>query len=181
MTSTTFPPVSCKYVNREFLGEVRCLVFDVTPLPKSGKGRFLGRIRVEDQDYNIVRFNGAYSGGGHSSGYFHFDSWRTNTQPGSWMPSFVYSQENNLYYALSKKLNFKAQTRLWDYAGGRATQEHELSKILVETPVQDDSKTANDFSPLQAQRAWDRQAEEHVVDRLQRIGLIAPKAKWTSS
>lgn len=165
------------YVNREFLGEVRCLVFDVTPLPKSGKDRFLGRIWVEDQGYNVVRFNGAYSGGGQSSGYFHFDSWRTNTQPGSWMPSFVYSEENNLYYALSKKLNFKAQTRLWDYAGGHATQEQELSKILVETPVQDDSKTANDFSPLQAQRAWDRQAEEHVVDRLQRIGLIAPKGE----
>ena len=32
------------YVRREFLGEVRCLVFDVTPLKKTGKGRFLGRI-----------------------------------------------------------------------------------------------------------------------------------------
>src|SRR5438093_10246139 len=31
------------YVRREFLGEVRCLVFDVTPFDKSGKGRFLGR------------------------------------------------------------------------------------------------------------------------------------------
>jgi hypothetical protein len=28
------------YVGREFLGEVRCLVFDVNPLPKSGRGRF---------------------------------------------------------------------------------------------------------------------------------------------
>ena len=36
------------YVRREFLGEVRCLVFDVTPTPKSGKGRFSGRIWVED-------------------------------------------------------------------------------------------------------------------------------------
>src|SRR5271154_4716154 len=32
------------YVRREFLGEVRCVVFDVTPLPKSGKGRFKGRV-----------------------------------------------------------------------------------------------------------------------------------------
>src|SRR6516162_4302762 len=51
------------YVKREFLGEVRCLVFDVTPLPKTGKGRFLGRIWVEDQDFNVVRFNGGYGGG----------------------------------------------------------------------------------------------------------------------
>jgi hypothetical protein len=165
------------YVRREFLGEVRCLVFDVSPQDKSGKGRFLGRIWVEDQDYNIVRFNGAYSGGGHSSWYFHFDSWRTNVQPGLWMPSFVYSEEKDLHYAMSKKLDFKAQTRLWGYNLGHSQQEQELSKILVETPVQDDTKTSNDLSPIQAQRSWDRQAEDNVIDRLERIGLIAPKGE----
>jgi hypothetical protein len=165
------------YVRREFLGEVRCLVFDVTPQEKSGKGRFLGRIWVEDQDYNIVRFNGAYGGSGHSSWYFHFDSWRTNVQPGIWMPSFVYSEEKDVHYNLSKKLDFKAQTRLWGYNLGHANQEQELSKILVETPVQDDTKTANDLTPIQAQRSWDRQAEDNVIDRLERIGLIAPKGE----
>jgi hypothetical protein len=163
------------YVRREFLGEVRCLVFDVTPKEKSGKGRFLGRIWVEDQDYNIVRFNGAYGGGGHTSFYFHFDSWRSNVQPGLWLPAFVYSEEKDLHYALTKKLDFKAQTRLWGYNLGKAGEEQELSKILVETPVQDDTKTANDLSPVQAQRSWDRQAEDNVIDRLQRTGLIAPK------
>src|SRR5580658_969461 len=165
------------YVKREFLGEVRCLVFDVAPQEKSGKGRFLGRIWVEDQDYHIVRFNGAYSGGGHSSWYFHFDSWRTNVQPGMWMPSFIYSEEKDLHYAMSKKLDFKAQTRLWGYNLGHSQQEQELSKILVETPVQDDTKTANDLTPIQAQRSWDRQAEDNVIDRLERIGLIAPKGE----
>jgi hypothetical protein len=165
------------YVRREFLGEVRCLVFDVTPQDKAGKGRFLGRIWVEDQDYNIVRFNGAYSGNGHSSWWFHFDSWRANVQPGQWMPSFVYSEEKDMHYNLAKKLDFKAQTRLWGYNLGHASQEQELSKILVETPVQDDTKTANDLSPIQAQRSWDRQAEDNVIDRLERIGLIAPKGE----
>jgi hypothetical protein len=165
------------YVKREFLGEVRCLVFDVAPQEKSGKGRFLGRIWVEDQDYNIVRFNGAYGGGGHSSWYFHFDSWRTNVQPGLWMPSFIYSQESDLHYAMSKKLDFKAQTRLWGYNIGHAQQEQELSKILVETPVNDDTKTSNDLSPIQAQRSWDHQAEDNVSDRLERIGLMAPKGE----
>jgi hypothetical protein len=165
------------YVKREFLGEVRCLVFDVAPQDKSGKGRFLGRIWVEDQDYNIVRFNGAYGGGGHSSWYFHFDSWRTNVQPGLWMPSFIYSQESDLHYAMSKKLDFKAQTRLWGYNIGHAQQEQELSKILVETPVNDDTKTSNDLSPIQAQRSWDHQAEDNVSDRLERIGLMAPKGE----
>src|SRR5712672_177310 len=165
------------YVRREFLGEVRCLVFDVTPEAKAGKGRFLGRIWVEDQDFHIVRFNGAYGGGGHTSWYFHFDSWRTNAQPGLWLPSFVYSEEKDLHYALTKKLDFKAQTRLWGYNVGHAGQEQELSKILVEGSVQDDSKSANDLTPVQAQRSWDRQAEENVADRLQRIGLMAPRGE----
>jgi hypothetical protein len=165
------------YVRREFLGDVRCLVFDVTPLPKSGKGRFLGRIWVEDQDFNIVRFNGGYGGAGHSSWYFHFDSWRTNLQPGMWLPTFVYSEEKNLHYALTKKLEFKAQTRLWGYNLGHASQEQELSKVLVESPVTDETTTSNDLSPVQAQRTWDHQAEDNVADRLQRLGLIAPKGE----
>jgi hypothetical protein len=94
-----------------------------------------------------------------------------------WMPSFVYSEEKDLHYAMSKKLDFKAQTRLWGYNLGHAQQEQELSKILVETPVQDDTKTANDLTPVQAQRSWDRQAEDNVIDRLERIGLIAPKGE----
>jgi len=165
------------YVRREFLGEVRCLVFDVTPTEKNNRGRFMGRIWVEDQDFHIVRFNGAYNGNGHSSWYFHFDSWRTNVQPGLWLPTFVYSEEKDLHYAISKKLDFKAQTRLWGYNLGGASQEQELSKILVETPMQDDSKTTNDVSPIQAQRSWDRQAEDNVTDRLERIGLMAPKGE----
>lgn len=166
------------YVRREFLGEVRCLVFDVTPLDKKNShGRFLGRIWVEDQDFHIVRFNGAYSGNGHSSWYFHFDSWRTNVQPGLWLPTFVYSEEHDLHYAISKKLDFKAQTRLWGYNVGASSKEEELSKILVETPVTDESKTGNDLSPIQAQRSWDRQAEDNLSDRLERIGLMAPKGE----
>ena len=165
------------YVRREFLGEVRCLVFDVTPTDKNNHGRFLGRIWVEDQDFHIVRFNGAYSGNGHSSWYFHFDSWRTNVQPGMWLPTFVYSEEKDLHYAISKKLDFKAQTRLWGYNLGSTAKEEELSKILVETPMQDDTKAANDPSPIQAQRSWDRQAEDNITDRLERIGLMAPKGE----
>ncbi len=167
------------YVRREFLGEVRCLVFDITPLPKSGKGRFLGRIWVEDQDFTIVRFNGAYAGSSRSSFYFHFDSWRVNAGPGLWLPAFVYSEESNFQYALVKRLQFKAQTRLWGYNLGHTAQEQELSKILVEapTPIKDQSVTANDLLPIQAQRLWDRQAEDNVVDRLERLGLLAPRGE----
>jgi hypothetical protein len=164
------------YVRREFLGEVRTLVFDVTPLPKSGKGRFVGRIWVEDQDFHVVRFNGAYGGGSRTNYYFHFDSWRVNSGPNLWLPAFIYSEESDLNYAVAKRLSFKAQTRLWGYNQSASAQEQELSKILIEsqTPIKDQSTTANDINPIMAQRNWDRQAEDNVVDRLERLRLLAP-------
>lgn len=165
-----------EYVHREFLGEVRCLVLDITPLPKSGKGRFLGRIWVEDQDFTIVRFNGGYTGSSKTSFYFHFDSWRVNVGPGLWVPAYIYSEESDVNYAIVKRVHFKSQTRLWGYNLGHTSQEQELSRILVEAaqPVRDQTQTSNDLSPLQAQRSWDRQAEEHVIERLERLGLLAP-------
>ncbi len=167
------------YVRREFLGEIRTLVFDVEPLPKAGKGRFSGRIWVEDQDFHIVRFNGAYGGSSRTNYYFHFDSWRVNTGPNLWLPAFIYSEESDLNFALSKRLSFKAQTRLWGYNLGRTAQEQELSKVLIEsqTPVKDQTTTANDINPVTAQRNWDRQAEDNVVDRLERLGLLAPEGE----
>ena len=167
------------YVRREFLGEVRCLVFDLTPKTKTEAGRFAGRIWVEDQDFHIVRFNGAYTGSTRGHLYFHFDSWRVNAGKNSWLPAFIYSEEGDLKFSLSKKVMFKAQTRLWGYNLGHARQEQELSKILVEaeTPVKDQTTDAKDISPLQAQRSWDRQAEDNVVDRMERLGLMAPEGE----
>jgi Peptidase family M48 len=164
------------YVRREFLGEVRTLVFDVTPTQRTAKGRFMGRVWVEDQDFHIVRFNGAYSGSSRTNYYFHFDSWRVNAGPNLWLPAFIYSEESDLNFALAKRLSFKAQTRLWGYNLGHSQQEQELSKILIESqmPVKDQTTTANDINPVMAQRSWDRQAEDNVVDRLERLGLLAP-------
>jgi hypothetical protein len=167
------------YVRREFLGEVRCLVFDVDPLPKTGKGRFVGRIWVEDQDYHIVRFNGAYGGSSLVSNYFNFDSWRTNVGKNLWLPAFIYSEEGGVQDPKTKSLAFKAfraQTRLWGYNLGDSRAEQELNKVLVEsaTPIRDQTEATNDYSPLQSERSWSRQAEDNVTDRLERQGLLAP-------
>src|SRR6202043_3442603 len=165
------------YVHREFLGEVRCLVFDVDPLVKGEKGRFVGRIWVEDQDYHIVRFNGNYNGSSRTSFYFSFDSWRQNAGNNQWLPTFIYSSEGSGQNAPTKNTApqaFRAQTRLWGYALGHAQEEQELSKILVETPVKDQTDAANDYSPLQAERSWNRLAEDNVAISLERIGLMAP-------
>ncbi|HWJ47632.1 MAG TPA: hypothetical protein VNS62_08275, partial [Candidatus Udaeobacter sp.] len=102
-----------RYVRREFLGDVRCLVFDVTPKPKSGRGRFLGRLWVEDQGYNIVRLNGTYYPAPRNSYFFHMDSWRLNLIPGYRVPSFIYSEEGDFSAGVKSKVAFKAQTRIW--------------------------------------------------------------------
>ena len=167
------------YVHREFLGEVRTLVFDVSPKKSAGKGRFVGRIWVEDQAYTIVRFNGSYSGHQFSNLNFHFDSWRVNAGPNLWLPAFIYSEENASSIPVFKGQTYKAQTRLWGYDAGRSHAEQELSQVLIEstTPVIDQSQANNDLSPVQEQRAWARQAEDNVLEKLQKSGLLAPQGE----
>ena len=163
------------FVRREFLGEIRCLVIDVQPKENSGKGRFLGRIWVEDQEYNIVRFNGTYSPHARTAFYLHFDSWRLNLRPGIWLPAYVYSEESDMKYKMTQNLHFKAQTRLWGYDLKNLGRTDEFTSIQVDTPsVKDQSEAAQDATPVEAQRLWQRQAEENAVERLQKIGLLAP-------
>ncbi len=77
-----------RFVRREFLGDLRTLVYDVAP-KKGMRYGFLGRIWVEDQEYNIVRFNGTHKNAGMFEYEFHFDSWRQNVRPGLWLPTTV--------------------------------------------------------------------------------------------
>jgi hypothetical protein len=167
------------YVRREFLGEVRTLVFDVTPAKKKAKGRFVGRIWVEDQAYTIVRFNGSYSGNSNLNLKFHFDSWRVNAGPDLWLPAFIYSEENTPGFAMARTRLYKAQTRLWGYNAGQGRQEEELSKVLIESgmPVVDKSTQDTDLSPIQQKRAWDLQAQDNIVDTLQGEALVAPEGE----
>jgi hypothetical protein len=167
------------FVRREFLGELRCLVIDVHPKEGQKTARFMGRIWVEDQDYNIVRFNGTYYPQPKSNFYFHFDSWRLNLRPGMWLPAYVYTEESNFKTGVSKSLHFKGQTRLWGYDLKGLAKSDEFTQILVDSPqsVKDQSDAAADASPVLAQRMWERQAEENAVERLQKIGLLAPSGE----
>src|SRR5437868_3620492 len=164
------------FVRREFLGEIRCLVIDVQPREGEKSVRFLGRIWVEDQDYNIVRFNGTYFPQPKVNFFFHFDSWRLNMRPGTWLPAYVYTEESNLKTGLTKTLHFKAQTRLWGYDLRGLSKNEEFTQILVDAPqsVRDQSDAAADPSPVVAERMWEKQAEENAVERMQQIGLLAP-------
>jgi Peptidase family M48 len=165
------------FVRREFLGEVRCVVIDVQPKGKNGRVRFVGRIWVEDQDYNIVRFNGTYGPDQRNSNYLHFDSWRLNLRPGMWLPAYIYSEESDKVSRAGQKFHFKAQTRLWGYDLQALSHNSEFTEIAVDSPdaVHDQSDAAQDASPVESERRWQREAEDNAIERLQKIGLIAPE------
>ncbi|MGA2458455.1 MAG: M48 family metalloprotease [Terriglobales bacterium] len=162
------------YARREFLGDVRCLVFDLTPTKDAGRGRFLGRIWVEDQNFNIVRLNGTYARPARNNYYFHMDSWRLNLVPGYWVPSYIYSEEGDFTAGAKNKIAFKAQTRMWGYNLKTATPNDELTNIRVDS-VKDSTPTAQDATPLAAEREWQQQAEDNVIERLEKAGLVAPE------
>jgi hypothetical protein len=163
------------YVRREFLGEVRCLIFDVTPLDAKAVGRFIGRIWVEDREMRIVRFNGTYTHSSTARLYFHFDSWRVNVAPGIWVPAFIYVEETAPSAKGPKFPRFKAQSRLWGFDAPKSGRLDELTSIAIEAskPVTDLGPSAG-ATPLESQRSWERQAEVNILDRLQKAGLLAP-------
>jgi len=176
------------YVRREFLGESRCFVFDVRPL-REGTDGFVGRIWIEDRDYNLVRFNGANRGSEATlSGLFkrrlglHMDGWRVNAAPGVWVPSYVYSEETDLNTASSSKpskskpqVRFKSQTRIWGYEAQNTDRTGSLTTIRIDEPnVADTTDNAAQLSPVLSQRRWEQEAEANVLERLEAIGLLAP-------
>ncbi|ABF42216.1 peptidase M48, Ste24p [Candidatus Koribacter versatilis Ellin345] len=171
-----------KFVRREFLGDVRTIVLDVSPKFMKGDKhqdvRFLGRIWIEDEGSSIVRVNGTYTPAPKGTAFFHFDTWRINMGPGLWLPAYIYSEESGL--AEDKKgnvhYNFRAQTRLWGYNVTRPENNSELTEVMVDAPdpVKDQSTQNTDASPLASQRQWQREAEDNILERMQKLGLVAP-------
>jgi hypothetical protein len=167
---------SFEYVRREFEGGIRCLVFDVAPSDKKASGRFIGRIWVEDRDLQIVRFNGTYTRSSSGKMYFHFDSWRLPAASGEWTPALVYVEESGAGEKNKAGVAFKAQTRLWGFNSGPEAHTDELTRLAVEleTPAREQDAT-EDRSPIESQRSWEQQAEDNILDRLERGGLLSVK------
>jgi hypothetical protein len=168
---------SFEFVHREFLGTVRTWVFDVRPRVK-GPGRFFGRIWVEDQDGNVVRFNGTYINNPNDDAnhYFHFDSWRMNVQPGVWAPASIYI-EDTIHDGPAHSQSLRGQTSYWGYSLKLPTSESDAESMQIEN-AEDQSENAQDLSPLQAEREWISQAEQNVLDRLTTAGLVAPVSDY---
>jgi hypothetical protein len=106
---------------------------------------------LEEQDYNIVRVNRTYFHAPRNSYFFHMDSWRLNLIVGYWIPSYIYNNEEaDFRYRSNDKITFKAQTRLWGYDLQKSTQNSELTQVLINSTVKDESPAAQDASPLRA-------------------------------
>src|SRR6195256_4032346 len=166
-----------EFVRWEVFGDVRCAAIDVKPRVDSGNRGFVGRIWVEDQDFNIVRFNGAYASKAFSKRAFHFDSWRLNTLNIMWMPAYVYTEESNPHDPSGHGLWFKAQTRIWGYDLEHAGDHREFAKPLTDTPAWVDPRrheASQDLSPAFTLGKATYTPEDDVVERLQVAGLMAP-------
>lgn len=167
-----------RFVRREFLGDVRTLVIDVQPKEPHSKAMFIGRLWAEDQGDNVVRFNGTYTPHPKHGEYMHFDSWRLNMGHDQWLPAYVFSEETDLTRGRDH-WNFRAQTLLWGYNVVGSRRNAEFTDILVDTPdkVKDQSGSKQDLTAVEAQRAWERQAEDNVLDRMQKAALLAPEGE----
>lgn len=163
------------FLRKEFLGEIRCLVLDLEP--KDPRNGFTGRIWVEDRDFNIVRFNGitrSLPGSNIASKKFWFnvDSWRVNVFPGMWLPAYVYAEQQD---EETKEAKLKSQVRIWGYDLKSIRPPQEFTTIQIgDEAIVDASEKPQQLSVTESQRLWDRQAEENVVERLSKAGLLAP-------
>ncbi|MGA7159084.1 MAG: hypothetical protein WBY53_19720 [Acidobacteriaceae bacterium] len=159
------------YLRNDFLGTVPTEVFDVSPIKKV-PGRFFGRIWVERQGGNIVRYDGDLAGGekDNINEYFHFNSIRTNVQDGLWLPTASYIEETDPK-SPSHSLKFKAINQIWGYSLKVPAKEEDQADVEVEGAT-DESQQNGNLSPLGAQRQWIEQAEDNVIERLYSAGLI---------
>lgn len=159
------------FLRTDFLGTIPTMVFDVQPAKKTAVGRFAGRIWIDRNSGNIVRFNGSFSGSEKDiREYYHFDSWRTNVQDGLWLPTSVYIEESDPK-SPQGTLKFKAVNHIWGYQLKVPQSAADQTDLQV-VGAQDESQQASDISPLQAQRQWVEQAEDNVIERLYTAGLI---------
>ncbi|MBS1814677.1 MAG: hypothetical protein JSS87_07360 [Acidobacteria bacterium] len=158
------------FVRNDFVGSVPAMAFDVTPV-KMHPGQFLGRIWIERNGGNIIRFTGSFAGTQKEvREFYHFDSWRTNVQENLWLPTSIYVEESD-ENSEENTLKFKAINHVWGYMLQVPPKEAENVDIEV-AGATDVSQDAQDVSPLGAQRAWVQQAEDNVIDRLYKAGLL---------
>jgi hypothetical protein len=164
-----------KFVRREFLGEVRTMIFDVTPKTGPLTG-FSGRIWVEERGYHIVRYNGVNRNVKgprfRKKVHLHVDGWRVNSGNGQWLPAYVHCEETDLEGQVKGQV-VRSQVKLWGYGSSVSDSTDAFTEIQINGPV-DDAAGQPGMTPVASQRRWENEAERNVIERLEKAGLLAP-------
>jgi hypothetical protein len=167
-----------QFVELTLLGEMLCAVYDVQP--RSPAEGFKGRIYVEERSWNIVRFTGVnshadamFAGLRDKNSTFHIDSWRMNIGKDRFVPALAYLEEVPDDGAQGSPL-VAGQFRFWGYDQQRVQRRREsVTTKIVAAGVLIDGRTGG-TPPHEAQRRFEKQAEENILDRLSKAKLLAP-------
>jgi hypothetical protein len=166
------------FVGVEFLGAIRCFVYDLQPLRAEPEG-FAGRIYLEDRTFNIVRFTGksprvdallAPLRNPHS--VFHLDAWRVNVSKNRWVPAYAYVEEVPALDAPAQLL-MRGQIRFWAYERTPTQRQQEFVDLVVGRSASvAEGRKQQQLSPQQIERIFENQAEDNVLARLLIAGFL---------
>jgi muconolactone delta-isomerase len=114
-----------RYVGREKIDDLNLFIFDVSPKvlpdPKKIKDRmFLGRVWVEDQDYQIVKTKGKGVPETKNNKFPTVETYREHIDGKYWFPTYSYADEE-LIFDNGGSLHVRMKVRYLDFAPARAT------------------------------------------------------------
>jgi TonB family protein len=114
-----------RYVGKERIDELNLYIFDVEPKvmpdPKKTKERlFLGRVWVDDQDFQIVKTKGKGVPETKNNKYPIVETYREQIDGRYWFPTYSYADEE-LVFDNGTTLHVRLKVRYTDFAPARAT------------------------------------------------------------
>ena len=102
LTKTTLPFYSVKFVERQKIDELQTLVFALQPadakmpaqLRDKGEHLFAGKVWIDEQDYEVVKFEGrAITVKDDRARFPKFECYRENVDSGVWLPGMVLAED----------------------------------------------------------------------------------------
>lgn len=114
-----------RYVGKERIDELNLYIFDVQPKvipdPKKTKERlFLGRVWVDDQDFQIVKTKGKGVPETKNNKYPIVETYREQIDGRYWFPTYSYADEE-LVFDNGTTLHVRLKVRYTDFTPARAT------------------------------------------------------------
>ena len=114
-----------RYVGKEKIDELNLFIFDVSPKvmpdPKKIKDRmFLGRVWVEDQDFQIVKTKGKGVPETKNNKFPTVETYREHIDGRYWFPTYSFADEE-LIFDNGGALHVRMKVRYMDFTPARAT------------------------------------------------------------